>query len=115
MGEVPKRQNTLVNTVRIVSGDIRMEFGIKKCALVNIQRGKVTKTEGIQLPDGNNIKDIDETVYKYLGIIEGEETKHQEMKKIGKEYIKKIESNTKVKIQLWKCCESHKHMGSTSN
>ena len=34
----------------------------------------------IQLPDGNNIKDIDETGYKYLGIIEGEEIKHQEMK-----------------------------------
>ena len=34
----------------------------------------------------NNIKDIDETGYKYLGIIEGEEIKHQEMKeKIKKE------------------------------
>ena len=66
-------RGTLVLTVRIVSSDIRMEFGIEKCALVNIQRGKVTRTEGIQLPDGNNIKDIDETRYKYLGIIEGEE------------------------------------------
>ena len=50
-----------------------MEFGIEKCTLVNIQRGKVTRTEGIQLPDGNIIKDIDETGYKHLGIIEGEE------------------------------------------
>ena len=46
--------------------DIRMEFEIEKRALVNIQRGKVTRTGGIQLPDGNNIKDIDETGYKYL-------------------------------------------------
>ena len=38
-----------------------MEIGIEKCALVNVQRGKVTSTEGIQLPDGNNITDIDET------------------------------------------------------
>ena len=37
----------MVQTVRIVSGDIRMEFGIEKCAHVNIQRGKVTRTEGI--------------------------------------------------------------------
>ena len=67
-----KEVDTLGHTVRIFSGDIRMEFGIEKCALVNIQRGKVTRTEGIQLPDGNNIKGIDETGYKYLEIIEGE-------------------------------------------
>ena len=58
-----------------------MEFGIEKCALVNIQRDKVTRTERIQLPDGNSIKDIDKTGYKYFGIIEGEEIKCQEMKK----------------------------------
>ena len=88
-GRCTKEIDTLVQTVRIVSGDIRMEFGIEKCALVNIQRGKVTRTEGIQLPNGNNIKDIDETEYIYLGIIEGEEIKHQEMKeKINKEYLK---------------------------
>ena len=115
-GRGTKEIDTLVQTVRIVSGDIRMEFGIEKCALVNIQRGKVTRTEGIQLPDGNNIKDIDETGYKYLGIIEGEEIKHQEMKEKDKKGIhKEIESNTKVKTQLWKYCESHKLMGSTSN
>ena len=88
-------------TARIVSGDIRMEFGIEKCALVNIQRGKVTRTEGIQLPDGINIKDIDGSGYKYLGIIEGEAIKHQEMKeKISKEYIKRLKAI--LKTQLWK-------------
>ena len=55
-------------------------------------------------------------IAKYLGIIEGEEIKHREMKeKIKKEYIKEIESNSKVKTQLWKYCESHKQRGSTSN
>ena len=54
-GRGTKETDTLVQTVRIVSGDIRMKFRIEKCALVNIQRGKVTRTEGIQLPDGNNI------------------------------------------------------------
>ena len=46
-----KERDTLVQTLRIVSGDVRMEFGIEKYALVNIQRDKVTRTEGIQLPD----------------------------------------------------------------
>ena len=61
---------TLVQAVKIVSDDMRMKFGIEKCALVNIQRGKVTRTEGIQLPAGNNIKGIDETGYKYLEMME---------------------------------------------
>ena len=64
-----------------------MEFGIEKCPLVSIQKGKVTRTEGIQLPNGNNIKDIDETGYKYFWIIEGEEIKQEEMKE-------KIKRNT---------------------
>ena len=93
-----KEIDTLVQTVRIVSGDNRMEFGIEKCALVNIQRGKVTRTEGIQLPDGNNIRDIDETGYKYLRII-GEEIKRQEMKeKINKECIKTLKAILKSKL-----------------
>ena len=97
-GRGTKEIDTLVQTVRIVSGDIRMEFGIEKCALINIQRGKVTRTEGIQLPDGNDIKDTDEAVYKYLGII-GEEIKHQEMKeKINKEYIKRLKAILKLKL-----------------
>ena len=98
-GRGTKEIDTLVQTVRIFSGDIRMEFGIEKCARVNIQRGKVTRTEGIQLPDGYNIKDIDETGYKYLGIIEGEGIKHQEMKeKINKEYIKRLKAILKSKL-----------------
>ncbi|XP_068232226.1 uncharacterized protein [Palaemon carinicauda] len=36
-GKSIKEIDTLVQTVRIVSGDIRMEFEIEKCALVNIQ------------------------------------------------------------------------------
>ena len=56
-GRGTKEIDTLVQTVRIVSSDIRMELGIEIYALVNIQRGKVTRT----LPYGNSIKDIDET------------------------------------------------------
>ena len=98
-GRSSKEIDTLIQTVRIISGDIKMEFGIEKCALINIQRGKVTRTEGIQLPDGNNIKDIDEEGYKYLGIIEGEEIKHQEMKeKVRKEYIKRLRAILKSKL-----------------
>ena len=98
-GRATKEIDTWVHTIRIISGDIRMEFGIEKCALVNTQRGKVTRTEGIQLPHGNNIKDTDETGYKYLGIIKGEDIKHQGMKeKINKEYIKRLKAILKSKL-----------------
>ena len=94
-----KDVDTLIQTVRIVSGDIKMEFGIEKCALINMVKGKVTRTEGIQLPDGNTIKDIDEAGYKYLGILEGEAIKHQEMKdKIRKEYLQRIKAILKSKL-----------------
>ena len=100
-GRGTKEIDTLVQAVTIVSGDIRMEFEIEKCALVNIQRFKVTRTEGIQMPDGNNIKDIDETGYKYLGIIEGEKIKHQEMKeKIKQKYIKRLGAILKSKLNF---------------
>ena len=115
-GKGTKETDTLVQTIRFVSGHIRIQFGIKKCALVNMQRGRVTRTEGMQLPDRNNIKDIDETGYKYLGIIDGFSNKTPgDEGKDQKGIHKEVKSNTKVKTQLWKYCESHKHMGSTSN
>ena len=41
----------------------------------------------------------DETGYKYLEIIEGEEIKHQEMKeKVNKEYIKRLKAILKSKL-----------------
>lgn len=98
-GKNIKEIDTLIQTVRIVSGDIRMEFGIEKCALVNIQKGKVTRTEGIKLPDGSNIKHIDETGYKYLGIMEGGDIKHKEMKEtIRKEYMQRLKAILKSKL-----------------
>ena len=39
-GRGTKKIDILVQAVRIVSSDIRMEFVIEKCALVNIQKAK---------------------------------------------------------------------------
>ncbi|XP_066950850.1 uncharacterized protein [Macrobrachium rosenbergii] len=100
-GKSVKETDTLIQTVRIVSGDIRMEFGIEKCALVNIQKGKMTKAEGIRILEGNSIKHIDETRYKYLGIIEGEDIKRQDMKDmIRKEYMQRLKVTPKSKLNV---------------
>ena len=47
-----KGLESLVQTVRIFSGDIGMKFVIDKCATLVLKRGKVTKFDKISLPDG---------------------------------------------------------------
>ena len=71
----------------MVSDDIKMEFGLDKCAKETFRRGKKTAAEGISLNDNQVIPDQDQAeTYKYLGMEEGE-AQHQKMKvKIKKEY-----------------------------
>ena len=59
-----------VSTVWLISQDIGMEFGIKKCGVVVLKRGSLYKSEGIKLINGQTIKEVDDEVYKYLGILE---------------------------------------------
>ena len=56
-----------------------MEFGIRKCGVIIMNKGKVTSTEGIELPSGEKIWQI-EGGYKYLGVLEYDKVKEQEMK-----------------------------------
>ena len=46
--------DSLVQTVRVFSEDIGMEFGIEKCAMLVMEKGKIVKAAGIELPDGKN-------------------------------------------------------------
>ena len=55
-GQNENQIDTLVNTVRIFSQDIGMEFGINKCAVLIMKRGVLSKNEGIQLPNEEVIK-----------------------------------------------------------
>ena len=74
-----RETNSLLSTVQIFSNDIRMEFGIKKCGVLIMKRGKVMLTEGIELPSGDTIKDIDKEGYKYLGILEFDSVREKDM------------------------------------
>lgn len=44
----------------------RNAIGLEKCSRIVTKKGKVVRTEGTELPEGN-IADI-EDIYKYLGI-----------------------------------------------
>ena len=66
-----KRLDSLAQAVRVFSDDIGMEFGIEKCAMLVMEKGKIVKSVGIGLPDGKVIKSLQEgESYKYLGILE---------------------------------------------
>ena len=56
-----------------------------------MEREKVIRTDNIRLPDGQNMKDINETGYTYLGILETDKSKEKEMKeKFSKEYLQRL-------------------------
>ena len=94
-----EQANTLLKTVYVFSTDISMEFGIEKCGILTIKRGKIVKSEGIKLPDGEMMKQVRQEGYKYLGKIELDKIKETKMKvKITKEYKRKQRLILKSKL-----------------
>ena len=63
------QKDSLVQSVRVISTDSYMEFGINKCTTLIMKRGKAIQTEGIDLPAKGKIKSLDKDSegYKYLG------------------------------------------------
>ena len=98
--------DSLVETVHLFSEDIGMQFGIKKCGVLIMERGKVIRADGIRLPDEQPMKDIDETGYTYLGILETDKIKEKEMKeKFSKEYLRQLRLILKSKLNGSVCNE----------
>ena len=95
-----KGLDSLVQTVQIFSDDIGMEYGIDKCATSVLKRGKITKFDGISLPDGRVMKRlIEEAGYKYLGIIQADQIRYTEMKeKVKTEYLRRVRKVLETKL-----------------
>ena len=75
-----------------------MEFGLPKCGVLIMKRGRIVKNEGISMSDGKMMKNIEEGGYKYLGILEADGVKHKEMKdQIKKEYMRRVRNILKSK------------------
>ena len=91
--------DSLVRTVNVFSEDIGMMFGVQKCGVVVMKRGKVVNSDGIQLPNGESIKSVDEEGYKYLGILEIDEIMNQTMKElVQKEYLRRLKKILKSRL-----------------
>ena len=101
-GSDERQIDSLINTVRVLSDDIRMVFGLKKCGLVVMKRSKEVKYDGVDLPDGRRMKSVEEDGYKYLGILEYNEVLHAEMK-------------IRLQNEEWKECDhGSEHLGGIS-
>ena len=63
-----------------------------------METGKVIRTDGIRLPNGQDMKNIDETGFTYLGILETDKIKEKEMmEKFSKEYLQGL----RLILRLW--------------
>ena len=83
---------SMANTLKTISEDIGMEFGLDKCAKMSIKHGKVIEGGHLPLFDGKAIRELDvEQGYKYLGIPQNDLAQKEEAKKTAtKEYFRRM-------------------------
>ena len=88
----------LIQSTHIFSTDIGMEFGIRKCGVLVLKRGKIIRCDGIELPN-DGIKEVGQEGYTYMGIVELDKVKENEMKeKTMKEYKRRLRLILKSKL-----------------
>ena len=77
-----------------------MEFCIEKCVMLVMEKGKISKSVGIELPVGKVIKSLQEgESYNYLGILEADKFLEENMKfNVSKEYITRLRKVLKTKL-----------------
>ena len=78
-----------------------MEFGVEKCSVMTIKKGKMTNSDGIALPNRTTMKGLKEgDSYKYLGVIQANGMKQHEMKeKIKTEYYRQVRNILEAKLK----------------
>ena len=64
-----RETETLIQTVRIYSQDIGMEFGIEKCAMLVMRSGKRYMSEGTELPNQEKNRTLGKRNLEILGNI----------------------------------------------
>ena len=86
------QQAGLLTIVKRFSDDIRMEFGLEKCAKATFKRGKLTETSDLQLDTDTRIRELgQEGDYKYLWINEGDRMQLAAMKEnVSKKYYRRV-------------------------
>jgi hypothetical protein len=70
-----------IQTVKNFCNDIHKDFGLDKCAKITFKKGKLTYSQNLVIDINREVQELDQgKTYKYLGIEEGEDIQHQQMK-----------------------------------
>jgi hypothetical protein len=92
---IERSEEELRNEIKIVktfSNDIKMKFGLEKCARISLRNGTVYRKEHIGNTMENEIKELEPMkVYKYLGAAENHNIEHKnEKEKLKKGYVRRL-------------------------
>ena len=95
-----KQLRNLLEIVSKFSDDIKMNFGLDKCNILNIQKGKLIPTDDIILSSEETIKALDiKDHYKYLGMLQSNEVNKKTMRnKYRDEYFNRISKILKTSL-----------------
>ena len=98
-GKSEDQIDLLAQTVQLFSEDIGMEFGLNKCGVLLMKRGKKVRFDDITLLDEQIIREIEEEGYKFLGILWVDMMREKEMKKrFMREYKRRLKLVLKSKL-----------------
>ena len=75
------RIDSIVQTVWSYSEDIGMRFDIDKCAVLEIEGGRLVRNKGIEFPVRERMKEVDQDGYAYIRVHQLDKTRNKEMKK----------------------------------
>ena len=92
-GRNPDQLDGLLHTVRTFSDDIRMKFGLDKCAIAHFVNGKLSgHNTGVKVGKTETIKGLEPgQVYKYLGVDESNGIQHSTMReRLRREYFRRV-------------------------
>ena len=92
---------SLIHTVNIFFDDICMSIGSAKCNIVAVSKGHLVESDNVVvLSSGDIIQSLSPTsFYKYLGVLESDCFKQQQMKNIlTKEYKRRVRKFLRSKL-----------------
>ena len=87
--------------MRIFFDDVSMVFGLDKCAVLFLKRGQMVRTVGIELLDGNRMREVNLDGYKYLGVLQLDSIINRETKeKMKSEYIRRVKKLLRSQLNV---------------
>ena len=94
-GRNPDQLDGLLHTVRTFSDNIRMKFGLDKCAIAHFANGKLSEHNTVvKVRKTETIKDLEPgQVYNYLGVDESDGIQHMYItmwERVRREYFRRV-------------------------